>query len=343
MPKEGSSSITVSQNFVERVSNHVNGSGGLVNSVPQALSQAWSDYEQRNLRVAQPKPVKIGNKLIGHDQPVFVIAEIGINHNGDMNITKKMIDLSVEKGCDAVKFQKRTLDVVFTPEFMDGPRNTPWGKTNRDEREKLEFSEEEYREIDRYCKEKGIMWFASPWDEGSVDFLEKFNTPCYKIASASLTDKNLLYKIKETGKPIILSIGMSNMEQVVSAIKILGQENLVLLHCTSTYPSRDHELDLNVLTSLRKHFDCPIGFSCHAPGIWPTIVATTLGACVLEKHITLDRSMFGWDHAASIEPKALGDMCRVSKRVPVMLGSFNKKIHDSEKPISDDLRRVDTL
>lgn len=343
MPKEGSTSITVPREFADKVASYINEGSGMLNSVPQAISQAWTDYESRNLETRGPKPVRIGNKMVGHDQPIFVIAEIGINHNGEMDTTKKMIDLAVEKGCDAVKFQKRTLNVVFTEEFMDAPRKTPWGTTNREEREQLEFGEEEYQEIDRYCKEKGIMWFASPWDEESVDFLEKFDVPCHKIASASLTDRNLLKKIKATGKPIIFSIGMTNMDKVVEAMKIIGSENTVLLHCTATYPSRDDELDINVIHTLRKHFDCPIGFSCHAPGIWPAIVAMATGACVIEKHITLGRSMFGWDHAASIEPKALGDIARVAKRIPIMLGNYGKRVHDSEIPIIDDLRRVDDL
>ncbi|MBT3643103.1 N-acetylneuraminate synthase [archaeon] len=300
-------------------------------------------FEQRNLEFNNPKLVRISDKLVGPGQPVFVTAEIGINHNGDMEIVKKMIDAAAEIGCDAVKFQKRTLDVVFTDEFMNGPRNTPWGNTNRDERERLEFGDAEYREIDNYCKEKEIMWFASPWDEASVDFLERYNTPCYKIASASLTDKNLLYKIKETGKPVMVATGMCTMEQIVAAMEILGEENVILMHCTSTYPSKDEELDINVIKTFNKYFNCPIGFSCHAPGVWPVMVAVASGACIVEKHITLGRYMFGWDHAASIEIPQLRTMTRAAKRIPTMLGSYDKKVHELEKPIIKDLRRVDTL
>lgn len=343
MPKEGYESITIPKEVYDKVSGFVEESDGIVSTRTQAFSQAWELYEHFFIKEKNPEPVKIGNKMIGHNQQVFVIAELGINHNGDMKICKKMIDVAVESGCDAVKFQKRKLDVVYTKDFLDAPRKTPWGTTNRDERIQLEFGEEEYKEIDRYCKEKGIMWFASPWDVESVDFLEKFNVPCYKIASACLTDKDLLLRIKQTGKPIILSNGMSTLKQTKAAIDILGERNLVLLQCTSTYPSKDEDLNLNNIQTLKKYFNCPIGYSGHEPGIWGSIVAVALGACVVERHFTMDRSMFGWDHAASVDCVNLGVLTRTVKRIPTMKGSYKKRILESEIPILKDLRRVDNL
>ncbi|MCH8048897.1 N-acetylneuraminate synthase family protein, partial [Patescibacteria group bacterium] len=187
------------------------------------------------------KKVKIANKTIGEGEPVFIIAEIGINHNGSIENVKKLIDVAVESGCDAVKFQKRTIDVVYTEEELAKPRENVFGDTNGDLKRGLEFGEKEYEEIDQYCKEKEIMWFASPWDEGSVDFLAKFDNPCYKIGSPSLTDDNLLKHIRSKGKPVILSTGMSTPEQIHHAVEVLGEDDLIILHCTSTYPGADEE------------------------------------------------------------------------------------------------------
>ncbi|MFA5856738.1 MAG: N-acetylneuraminate synthase family protein [Candidatus Pacearchaeota archaeon] len=343
MPKDGFDSITVPDHLAERIEEFVSKSGGIVGSKTQALSQAWQIYERIFLEEKNPKPVKLGNKLIGHNHPVFVIAEIGINHNGSLEIAKKMIDMAVNSGCDAVKFQKRTIEIIYTPEELAKPRESPFGKTNGDLKRGLEFGEEDFREIDRYCKEKGIIWFASPWDIPSVDFLEKFNVPCHKIASATLTDKDLLLRIKQTGKPIILSSAMSHIEEIEKAVKILGEDNLILMHCTATYPTSPHEHDLNVIKTFRKYFNCPIGYSGHEPGVIPTIVAASIGACVLERHITLDRSMFGSDQAASLERKGLETICTAAKLMPTILGGHHKKIHDSEHPIKAKLRRVDTL
>ncbi len=342
MPKEGYESITIPNELDKRISDFVKNSGG-VNSKAQALSQAWQMYENNSLENKKPKPVKIGNKLIGHDQPVFVIAEVGINHNGDLETCKKLIDVAVDAGCDTVKFQKRTIDVVYSKEALAKERESPFGTKNGDLKRGLEFGLDEYKEIDRYCKEKGIIWFASPWDVQSVDFLEKLDVPCYKIASACLTDKKMLQKIKEIGKPVILSTGMSSMEQINAAVDFLGEENLVILHCTSTYPTAEDEHDLNVITSFRKHFNCPIGYSGHEPGVHPTIMAAALGACVLERHITLDRAMYGSDQAASLEKRGLEIICKVVKKAPMYLGGYTKKVFDSEKPIIEKLRRVDDL
>src|SRR3989338_7692392 len=191
--------------------------------------------------VSSIKPVKVGNKLIGPGQPCFVIAEIGINHNGDMAVCKKLIDAAAESGCDAVKFQKRTVDVVYTKEELARPRENPFGATNGNLKRGLEFGCEQYKKINDYCKIKGIVWFASCWDEDSVDFIKQFDPPCYKIASASITDDNLLRYHRSKGKPIILSTGMSDLNIIERAVNILGIEDLILMHCTSTYPSKPEE------------------------------------------------------------------------------------------------------
>ncbi len=286
------------------------------------------------------KRVKVGNKQVGDGEPTFIVAEIGINHNGDINIAKKLIDMAVFAGCDAVKFQKRTIGLVYTPEELAKPRENPFGPTNGDLKRGLEFGEKEYQEIDSYCKQKDIIWFASPWDVKSVDFLEKFDVPCYKIASASLTDDELLKLIKSKGKPIILSTGMSTVEQIKHAVEVLGEENLILLHCTSTYPSKPEELNLNVIPWLKKTFSCPVGYSGHETGVTESIVAAVRGASVVERHITLDRAMWGSDHAASLEPNGLNRTVRDIKSLPKCLGDGIKKIYKSEKPILEKLRKV---
>ncbi|MFA7707422.1 MAG: N-acetylneuraminate synthase family protein [Candidatus Pacearchaeota archaeon] len=343
MPKDGYDAITISDALSNKISDFVEQSGGLIPNKTAAISQAWQLFESLSLEYKNPVPVKIGNKLIGHDQPVYIIAEIGINHNGSIELAKQLIDLAVQSGCDAVKFQKRTVDLVYTPEELAKPRESPFGTTNGDLKRGLEFGEEQYKEIDRYCKEKGITWFASPWDIPSVDFLEKFNVPCYKIASASLTDKDLLIKIKSTGKPIILSTGMSTMEEINRAVKLLGEDNLIILHCTSTYPTDPKEHNLSTIKTFRKYFNCPIGYSGHEVEVTPTIAATALGACVVERHITLDRAMYGSDQAASLERKGIEMVCSAARYMPIYLGRPNKIVFDSEKPIIDKLRKVKTL
>ncbi|MFH0875113.1 MAG: N-acetylneuraminate synthase family protein [archaeon] len=344
MPKEGYVSITVPDVLDQKISEFISENEGLVSNKTQALLQAWQMYQNMFMQEKNPKPVRIGNKLIGPNEPIFVIAEIGINHNGSMDICKQMIDMAVEAGCDAVKFQKRTIDIVYTKEELAKPRENPFGSTNGDLKRGLEFGFEQYSEIDSYCKSKGIMWFASPWDEPSVDFLEKFNVPCYKIASASITDKKLLSKIKSIGKPIILSTGMSTIEQIRNAVNYLGQDNLIILHCTSTYPTTNlNEFDLKVINTFKKIFNCPIGYSGHEPDTFPTIMAMVLGATVIERHITLSRVMFGSDQAASLERKGTILICQRARDIPILLGSSKKKVHPSETPIISKLRRVNDL
>jgi N-acetylneuraminate synthase len=287
------------------------------------------------------KPVQIGNRLVGDDQPSFIVAEIGINHNGDINTTKKLIDAAMLAGCDAVKFQKRTVDVVYTAEELARPRENPFGATNGDLKRGLEFGVEQYKEIDRYCADKGMMWYVSCWDEASVDFMEEnFETPCYKIASASLTDDNLLRYHLQTERPIIISTGMSTIEQVDHAVDVLGKENLIILHCTSTYPSKVEELNLRVIDTLKQRYDVPIGYSGHEVGLATTLAAVTLGSCMVERHITLDRAMWGSDQAASIEPSGFARMVKDIRAIETSMGDGVKQVYASELPIIDKLRRV---
>ena len=293
--------------------------------------------------IKKNKKVKIGNKLIGNGESTFVIAEIGINHNGDIAIAKKLIDMAVFSGCDAVKFQKRTIEDVYTPEELIKERENPFGSTNGDLKRGLEFGYKEYKEIDKYCKSRNIMWFASPWDVKSVDFLEQFNVPCYKIASACLTNKELLNRIIKTKKPVILSTGMSTEKEIEKAVKIIGEERLIVLHCTSTYPSKLEELNLKVISSLKNKFNCIIGYSGHETGIVEPIMAVVMGACVVEKHITLDRSMWGSDQSASLEPNGLNLMVRDIRLIPTCLGDGKKRVFKSEVPIIQKLRRVNSI
>ena len=283
--------------------------------------------------------VKIGKKSVGDGEPTFVIAEIGINHNGSIKIAKELIDVASDAGCDAVKFQKRTVELVYSKEELDKPRDSPWGTTNREQKYGIELSFDDYIEIDKYCKRKKIIWFASCWDKKSVDFMEQFNPVCYKIASAILTNNSLLKYTKDKERPIILSTGMSTLEQIKKAVKILGEDNLIILHCTSTYPSKPSELNLKVIPEFKKNFNSPIGYSGHEIGVFPSVAAVLMGACVVERHITLDRSMYGSDQAASLEPQGLKRMVRDIRLVPQIMGDGIKKVYDSEKPIIEKLRK----
>ena len=286
------------------------------------------------------KTVTIGKHIIGDGYPCFIIAEIGINHNGSIDLAKKMIDIAVTTGCDAVKFQKRTIDVVYTKEELAKERKSVFGNTNGDLKRGLEFGKKEYKIIDKYCKEKNIIWFASCWDEGSVDFIEQFDPPCYKIASACLTDDDLLRYTKAQNKPILLSTGMSTMKEIRHAVSILGEDNLVLMHCTSTYPSNAEEMNLRVIQSFKKEFSCPIGYSGHERGVTPSVIAVALGANVVERHITVDRTNWGSDQAASLETSGLYHMVRDIRQTPVVMGDGKKIVYPRELPIIDKLRRV---
>lgn len=286
------------------------------------------------------KKVKIGQRWVGDGESCFIIAEIGINHNGDMDIARKLISAAAISGCDAVKFQKRTIEVVYTPEELSKPRENPFGPTNGDLKRGLEFDGEHYTAISEYCNLHNIQWFASCWDEASLDFIARLDPPCFKIASASLTDDNLLRHHRQYGKPIILSTGMSSVEQIDHAVDVLGTQDLILMHTNSTYPSKVEELNLSVIPMLKERYDVPVGYSGHEVGLATTVAAVALGACVVERHITLDRAMWGSDQAASIEPQGFSRLVRDIRSVETALGDGVKHIYDSEIPVMKKLRRV---
>lgn len=283
--------------------------------------------------------LSFNNRKVGNGHPCYIIAEIGINHNGDIEIAKKLIDLAKVAGCDAVKFQKRTVDVVYSPEELAKPRESPYGNTNGDLKYGLEFELEEYQEIDRYCKEKKFHWFASCWDEGSVDFIDQFDVPCYKIASACLTDDELVRHTRSKGRPIVLSTGMSTVEQVDHAVEILDKDDLAILHATSTYPAYYEEINLSVIPMLRERYRVPVGYSGHETGIPTSVAAVALGACIVERHITIDRTMWGSDHAASLGPSGILQMVRDIRLLEMAMGDGIKRVIEREMPVIKKLRR----
>jgi len=315
--------------------------------------------------------IKIGNKIVGADRPVFIIAELGINHNGDVSLAKKLIDVAVKAGADAVKFQKRTVEVVFSPEELGKTREVPrWllgaaidrgvlpeasvkrlvgsdftDTRNGDQKYALEFTAAEYAEIDAYCREQGILWTASPWDEASVDFLAEFEVPFYKVASASLTDDGLLRHMRSKGKPIVLSTGGSTMEQIRHAVVVLGRGELVILHCTAAYPKAVSQealkvINLKCIHTLAEEFpDVPIGFSGNDSTRLPTYAAAVMGAVMLEKHLTLNRTLWGSDQASSMEPGDFVELCEWVRHLPFALGDGVKTVYPEEAEVMKKLRR----
>lgn len=312
--------------------------------------------------------VKIGGVPVGDGHPVFVVAEIGINHNGNLEIAKRLIDAAKEVGCQAVKFQKRTVPVVYTKEELEKPREVPADimvrainrgvlsrdavqrltesnlqkTTNGDLKWALEFTQAEYGEIDDYCRFRKIMWFASPWDEESVDFLSTFDPPCYKVAAASLTDDGLLKYIRSKNKPVVLSTGMSTPEQVDHAIGVLGKKDLVIMHCVSTYPSEADELNLLVIKTFHDKYKIPVGYSGHEKpeyGVFLSVAAVAMGASMLERHFTLKREMWGSDQKVSLEPSEFAQMIQQIRTIEKAMGDGQKHLWASEIPIMKKLRR----
>ncbi|MBP6828669.1 MAG: N-acetylneuraminate synthase family protein [Saprospiraceae bacterium] len=282
------------------------------------------------------------NKKIGSHAAVYIIAEIGINHNGSLDIAKKLIDEAVEAGCSAVKFQKRTPELCVPKDQWNIERDTPWGRmTYLEYRHKTEFGYDEYSAIDRYCRERNMDWFASCWDELSVDFIEQFNPPLYKAASASLTDHAVLAKMKSTGKPLIISTGMSTMEEIMEAVDVIGTDNLLIAHSTSSYPCPVGELNLQMIATLKELFPgLPVGYSGHETGLATTVAAVALGACFVERHFTLDRAMWGSDQAASVEPTGMHRLVKDIRAVEEALGDGVKRVYESEMSALKKLRRV---
>ena len=274
--------------------------------------------------------IKIGNALVGDGHPCYVVAEIGINHNGDIDIARRLIEAAALAKCNAVKFQKRTIEVVYSAEELARPRESPFGITNADLKYGLEFGEEQYKLIEQHCREHNIAWFASCWDEGSVDFIAQFDVPCFKIASASLTDDGLLRHTRSKGLPILLSTGMSTLDQIDHAVEVLGKEDLVILHTTSTYPALYEELNMRVIPMLKQRYGVPVGYSGHETGLSTSIASVAMGACLVERHITLDRAMWGSDQAASVEPQGVAHMVRDIHLVETAMGDGVKRVIDRE-------------
>ena len=271
---------------------------------------------------------------------VVVIAEVGINHNGDIHLAKRLIDIAVDTGCDAVKFQKRTIELVYAPEVLNAPRESPWGTTQRDQKEGLEFSREQYLEIDAYCRERGIAWSASAWDIPSLEFLEEFDPPFHKVASALLTHTTFVEAVASKGRVTLISTGMATYEiidEVVEVFKRAGTP-FVLLHTVSTYPSPETDLNLSMIHSLQERYGVPIGYSGHEPSVSPSVVAAALGATVIERHITIDRSMYGSDQAASLEENGLRQLVATIRKVPAMLGTGDKDWAPGEREVAGKLR-----
>ncbi len=287
------------------------------------------------------RTIEIAGRPVGSGEPTFVIAEIGINHNGDIALARKLIDVAVLAGCDAVKFQKRDPEICVPASQRDLRRETPWGTmTYLEYRHRMEFGREEYAAIAEYCQEKSIPWFASCWDVPSAEFLADCDVPCYKIPSACLTDDVLLDRTRRFGRPVILSTGMSDMHEIRHAVRLLDPRRLLIAHSTSTYPCPPGELNLRVIPALAEEFDCPVGYSGHEVGLQTSCAAVVLGACFLERHITLDRAMWGSDQAASVEPSGLIRLVRDIRVIEQALGDGIKRVYESELPALRRLRLV---
>jgi N-acetylneuraminate synthase len=287
------------------------------------------------------RTVTIGGRRVGPGEPTWVVAEIGINHNGDPALARKLLDAARVAGCDAVKLQKRTPELCVPPEQRDRPRETPWGlMTYLEYRQRIELGEEAYRELDAYSRQHEIPWFASVWDGPSIDFLEAFDPIAYKLPSAALTDHELIRAARRTGRPLVLSTGMSTMDEIRRAVEVAGVDDLVLMHSTSTYPCPAEELNLRMIETLAEEFPCPIGYSGHEVGLQTTVAAVVLGATAIERHITLDRALWGTDQAASVEPWGMMRLVRDVRVVEAALGDGIKRVYDSELSARQKLRRV---
>jgi len=288
--------------------------------------------------------VTLGNRIVGDGHPTYIVAEIGINHNGSIDTARRLIDAAVLAGCDAVKFQKRTPELCVPAQQRDTMRETPWGiMTYLEYRRRMEFTFEQYCKLIEYCRDRSIDWFASCWDEASVDFIDAFEPICHKIPSATLTDIALLRRLRATGRPLILSTGMSTMAQIEAAIGLIGTDDLVITHSTSTYPCPLGELNLKMIETIRSRFACPVGYSGHEVGLPTTLAAVCLGACLVERHITLDRAMWGSDQAASVEPHGIARLVKYIRDIETAMGDGVKTVYDSELPVMQRLRRVDAL
>ena len=286
------------------------------------------------------KTIKIGDRLVGEGKPCFVIAELGINHNGDIDLARKLISGAALSSCDAVKLQKRTVDVVYSPAQLERPIASPFGSSYRELLQGLELDQAEYQCIAEHCQKHSILWFASAWDPASVDFLAQFDPPCYKIASPCLTDDLLLKHHRQYNRPILLSTGMSTLQEIDHAVDVLGTDNLLLMHCNSSYPAKPEELNLRMIQTLKERYQVPVGYSGHELGWSTTIAAVAMGACCVERHITSDRYLWGSEQANALEITELCQLVREICRVEMARGDGVKRVYDSERPLCETLRRV---
>lgn len=286
------------------------------------------------------RAVAIGGRAIGPGHPALIVAEIGINHNGSLDLALQLIAAAAAAGCHAVKFQKRTVERVYSAAALAAPRESPFGTTTGDLKRGLELHAIDYAAIAAACRDAGVMWFASCWDEASVDFIERFNPPCYKVASPCLTDHELLRHHRATGRPILLSTGMSTLDEIDAAVEVLGRDQLVLMHCTSTYPSEPGELNLRAIPALAERYGVPVGYSGHEVGLAASVGAAALGAVVIERHLTIDRAMWGSDQAASVEPQGFARLVKDVLAIERALGDGVKRVYESELPALRKLRRV---
>lgn len=287
-----------------------------------------------------PAPVRLSDRRVGPGEPVYVVAEIGINHNGDPELAHELIDAAHRAGCDAVKFQKRTPEACVPPHMRERTRETPWGTLSYPEyRRRVELGEEAYREIHARCRELGLDWFASCWDEPSVDFIGRFDPPCFKVHSAAVTDRRLLERLRATGRPLVLSTGMSTAREIDAAVELLEPAELLILHCTSTYPCPPEEINLSAIETLRRQYSHPVGYSGHEEGLAPSVAAVALGACYVERHLTLDREMWGSDHEASLEPGELRRLVEKIRTLERAMGDGEKRVYPGERAARRRLRR----
>jgi N-acetylneuraminate synthase len=286
-----------------------------------------------NIPMAQATPWEIPERI-------FVIAEVGINHNGDIGLAKQLIDMAVEAGCDAVKFQKRTIEIVYDEDMLNSPRESPWGTTQREQKEGLEFGKAEYDEIDAYCRAKGIEWFASAWDIPSQEFLRDYGCKYNKVASAMLTHTDFLKAVASEKKPTFISTGMSTFDDIDRAVEIFKAAGCpyMLMHTVSTYPCPEDTLNLRMLNTLRERYKCPVGYSGHEPSVSPSFVAAVMGASAIERHVTIDRAMYGSDQAASLEKSGLQSLLAQIRKLPGILGNGEKTFGDGERSVAQKLR-----
>lgn len=286
------------------------------------------------------REIKLGDRLVGEGHPTYIVAEVGINHNGSVQTAKELIKAAAEAGVDAVKFQKRTPEICVPDHQKDQMRDTPWGYiTYLKYRYIVEFGQADYEEIDTYCKSVGIDWLASSWDVPSLAFIDTFSPPAHKVPSALITDHELLRAIKETGRPVILSTGMSTMDEIEEAVAILDMDNLLICHTTSSYPCPPEELNLKMIQTLQEKFTCPIGYSGHEVGLVPSALAVAMGACLVERHVTLDRAMWGSDQAASVEPQGVRTLVKYIRVTEKAMGDGEKHVYESEQSSLKKLRR----